>query len=88
MATSSNTLTFEKLAERVAVERARMDADLDRMTRAHRKLWRAEQALRTGKRGPGRPRKRQPEAGPKAPQSGSQDAAARPTDTYPRLGRA
>ena len=51
MAKSSNNLTSETLAERAAVERARMDADLDRMTRTHSKLWRAEQALRSGKRG-------------------------------------
>jgi hypothetical protein len=57
MAKSSNTLTSGKLAERVAVERARMDADLDRLTRTHSKLWRAEQALRSGKRGLGRPLK-------------------------------
>jgi hypothetical protein len=57
MAKSSNTLTSEKLAARVAVERARMDADLDRMIRTQRKLWRAEQALRSGKRGLRRPLK-------------------------------
>jgi hypothetical protein len=48
MATSGNTLTSKKLAQRVVVERARLDADLDRMTRADSKLWRAEQALGSG----------------------------------------
>lgn len=55
MERSSNTLTSEKLAKRVAVERARMDADLDRTTRAHRKLSRAEPAHRGGKHDPGPP---------------------------------
>lgn len=50
MARSSITLTSEKLVERVAAESARMGADLERVTRTHRKLWRAEQALRSGKR--------------------------------------
>jgi hypothetical protein len=71
MATRSNTLTSGKLAQRIAVERARMDADLDGMTRAHRRLWRAEQALRSSSRRPGGTHKRQPEAGPRAPRSES-----------------
>ena len=85
---ASKTLTYEKLTERVAAERARMDADLGRMTRAHRKLWRAERLVRIGERGPRRARRRQPETGPNTPRSESQDAAARPIGTYPRRRRA
>jgi hypothetical protein len=67
MGKSSKSLTSEKLTQRVAVERARMAADLDRMTRTHGKLSRAEQAVRGGRQDPGRLRKRQPEAGHGSP---------------------